>query len=274
MKPVNDVIIIGGGPAACSAALTLRARGKSVIAVSSGVEASGLFKAERVDNFPGIPAVTGSELLEKMRLHAESVGTQFVQGRVISAMPSGKDFFVSVGADVLSAGALILATGISQKGTYPGEAELLGRGVSYCATCDGMLYRGKSVAVLGFSADSRHEADFLESIGCKVEFFDRARAKKYEIRGSERIESLSADGTEYDVEGVFILRDSVAVSALLPGIALDGSSIKTARDMSTSIPGVFAAGDCTGKPYQIAKAAGEGNIAALSAVEYLNTKEK
>ena len=269
MDGLYDVIIIGGGPAGCSAAVTLRSRGKSVLIISNSGEQSGLGKAEMVDNYPGIPAVSGAELLSKLRVHAREAGAEIITGRVISAMPSGDRIFVSVGADVKSASALIIATGIVQKSVYPGEVELLGRGVSYCATCDGMLYRNKSVAVLGFSADAEHEARFLEDIGCKVEFFDKTRAKKYEIRGGERVESLLADGEEYSVEGVFILRDTVSVETLMSGLETEGGRIKAVGNMSTSVQGVFTAGDCVGKPYQIAKAVGEGNIAALSAVEYL-----
>lgn len=270
METAHDVIIIGGGPAGCSAALTLRARGKSVLVVSNPSEQSGLYKAERIDNYPGLPAISGAAFSNRVHAQAEGAGVDFIPGRVISAVPSGADFFVSVGSAVESAKALIITTGITQKNAYPGEAELLGRGVSYCATCDGMLYRGKRVAVLGFASDAAHEAEFLESIGCKVEFFGKDRAKKFEIRGTGRVESLVADGEEYKVEGVFILRDTVSVASLLPGLETQAGSIRTQRDMSTSIPGVFAAGDCTGKPYQVAKAVGEGNIAALSAVEYLS----
>ncbi|MFR3291275.1 MAG: NAD(P)/FAD-dependent oxidoreductase [Lachnospiraceae bacterium] len=147
--------------------------------------------------------------------------------------------------------------------------------MSYCATCDGMLYRGKKVAVIGLSADAPEEAEFLRSIGCEVEYFDAARAKKYEIRGSQRVEALIADGTEYAVECVFILRAGVAPGSLVPGLELEGPHIKVNADMATSVPGVFAAGDCVGAPYQVGKAVGEGNIAGISAAKYVeNTHEE
>jgi len=274
MSDIYDVIIIGGGPAGCSAALTLRSRGKKVLIVSNGIEQSGLYKAKNIDNYPGIPAVSGAALSKKIRDHAEEMGAEIMPGRVISAMQSGDNFLVAVGTDIKSSSSLIIATGIVQKNAYPGESELLGRGVSYCATCDGMLYRGKKVAVLGFSADSVHEADFLREIGCEVEFFDKKRARKYEILGDDKVETLIADGTKYHVDGIFILRDTVSVDALMPGLDTDNNGIITSRDMSTSIPGVFAAGDCAGKPHQLAKAVGDGNVAALSAAEYLDTKER
>lgn len=269
-----DTVIIGGGPAGLSAALTLRARGKSVTIVTSGAESSHLAKAERVENYPGMPGASGKDLLETMTVQAKTQGVDFHHGRATSLLPMGERFGVAVGSDYLDARAVILAAGISMGKPYPGETEFLGRGVSYCATCDGMMYRNKPVAVIGLCEDAQEEAEFLKSIGCTVEYFDKARAKQYEIRGEQTVTELLADGKSYPVQGVFILRDGVAPDALLPGLALANGAIQVDRNMATNIPGVFAAGDCTGTPYQVAKATGEGNVAALSAVKYLDTKEK
>lgn len=268
-----DTVIIGGGPAGLSAALTLRARGKTVTVVTSGAEGSHLAKAERVENYPGLPGASGKDLLDAMTAQAKAQGVDFHPGRATSLLPMGNRFGVAVGSDYLDAGAVILAAGISMGKPYPGETEFLGRGVSYCATCDGMMYRNKSVAVIGLCDDAPEEAEFLKSIGCAVEYFDKARAKQYEIRGEQTVTELVADGVSYPVQGVFILRNGVAPDALLPGLALENGAIRVDRSMATSVSGVFAAGDCTGTPYQVAKATGEGNIAALSAVKYLDTKE-
>ncbi len=268
-----DILILGGGPGGISAALTAHARGRRVLIISNPAETSALHKAHAIDNYPGLVGLSGAELLAKMTEGLTQLCIPTVTGRVTGIMPMGSSFMVSVGTDVYTAKALILATGSAQPKAFPGEAELLGRGVSYCATCDGMFYRGKRVAVVGLSADAKEEADFLAGIGCEVEFFDKARAKRYEVRGEDRVSALMADGVEYPVEGVFVLRDTVASSVLLPGLALEGGHIAVDRSMATSVPGVFACGDCTGRPYQIAKAVGEGNIAALSADAHLgNTK--
>ena len=264
-----DIVILGGGPAGISAALTACARGRSALVVSNPAGTSSLWKAHRIDNYPGLVGMSGADMLTAMTRGLEEKNIPVVTGRVTGVMPLGKQFMVSVGTDVYTGAALILATGAAQPKAFPGEAELLGRGVSYCATCDGMLYRGKKVAVIGLSADAAAEADFLSGIGCEVELFDRSRARTYEIRGEQAVSALVADGVEYPVEGVFVLRDTVASSVLLPSLALDGGHIAVGRDMSTSVPGVFAAGDCAGRPYQIAKAVGEGNIAALSADSYI-----
>ena len=267
-----DMIVIGGGPAGVSAALTARNRGKAVAVVSGALRDIPLYRAERVDNYPGLPAMTGAQLLETLRDHLRQAGAELVTGRVLSVMPMGGRFGVSVGSEFYDCGAVILASGVAQRGTYPGEKELLGAGVSYCATCDGMLYRGRRVAVLGLSAETEAEAAFLRQIGCQVLYFDKKA--KYEIRGGDRVEALVVDGTEYPVDGVFILRSGVALDSLIPGISQENGHIAVDRQMRTSIPGVFAAGDCTGRPYQIAKAVGEGNIAALSAVEFIDHTEK
>ena len=160
-----------------------------------------------------------------------------------------------------------LALGITREKLYPGEAEFLGRGVSYCATCDGMLYRGKTIALIGNNREAYDDADFLRGIGCNVLHFKENL--RYEIRGGMKADTLIAGGQEHQVDGVFIIKDSISVSKLIDGLEYENGAIVTKRDMSTSIPGVFACGDCTGKPYQLAKAAGEGNIAALSACEYV-----
>ncbi len=268
---MTDIIIIGGGPAGVSAALTAMHRGKSAVIVSSAPEDSPLWKAEHIDNYPGLPSVTGRELIEALLRHAEGSGAAIMRGRALAVMPMGAGFGVSVGSDFIQGRAVVVCSGLSRAKPFPGEAEYLGMGVSYCATCDGMLYRGKKVAVIGLSADAPEEADYLRSIGCEVEYFDDSRAKKYEIRGSGRVEKLVADGVEHEVSCVFILRSGVAPGSLAPGLGLDGPHIKVDESMATNIPGLFAAGDCVGAPYQVAKAVGEGNIAGISASKYVET---
>lgn len=263
-----DLIILGGGPAGLSAALTARNRGKSTLVISGGMADSGLWKAGYVTNYAGVPEISGKELLERMTRQAQALGVEFLRARAQSAMPMGKTIGVAAGSAFEECGALILATGIAPRQTFPGEREFLGRGVSYCATCDGMLYRGKRAAVVGLSADAPEEAEFLRGIGCEVLYFDDPK-QTYEIRGGETADTLAVGGAEYPVNVVFILRSAVAAEALLPNLETADGHIVTDASMATNIPGVFAAGDCTGAPYQIAAAAGEGNKAALSAAKYL-----
>ena len=267
-----DVILIGGGVAATSAALTLRNRGKSVGVVANKTETASLYKAERVTNYPGLPSMSGAELSELFRQQITECGAEIIPGRALNVIPMGNSFGVAVDNDYYMCGALILATGITREKLYPGESEFLGRGISYCATCDGMLYRGKTVAVVGGGEEASHDADFLEGIGCRVLRFPQNG--KYEIRGGMKADTLIFAGKEYAVDGVFIIKDTVSVTRLVPGLSYENGAIVVDRHMATSVPGVFAAGDCTGKPYQLAKAAGEGNVAALSACDYLAEKRE
>ena len=278
-----DIIVLGGGPAGLSAAVAARGRNKSVLVVGNRWQDSPLARAERVDNYLGLPGVTGTELLEQFRRHAEELGADFVLGRVISLM-AWNGFHLTVGSEIYEGETLILAPGVVRQAKYPGETEYLGRGVSYCATCDGMLYRGKPVAVVGRSGDAPREASYLKSLGCQVVYvspqepkgLDReipfVRAGKLEVRGTDRVSALVADGAELPCEGVFILRDALAPTDLLPDLELRNGAIAVDREMATSLPGVFAAGDCTGGPLQVAKAVGEGHTAGLSAAEYVDRK--
>ena len=274
MDEIFDLIVIGSGPAGVSAALTARHRGKSALMVTTAPEDSMLWRAEHIDNYPGLPAATGPELVTALVRHAEASGVKLMRGRALAVADLGGVFGVSVGADFVQGRAVVLACGLTRTKPFPGEAEYLGRGVSYCATCDGMLYRGRRVAVVGLSAEAPEEAEYLRSIGCEVEYFDAGRAKRYEITGAERVTALRADGEEFPVEGVFIFRSGLAPDSLLPGLEVEGGHIVTRAGMATNIPGVFAAGDVAGAPYQAAKAAGEGCVAGLAACKYIESKTK
>ena len=267
MADTFDVMIIGGGAAATSAALTCLNRGKTVGVVANKAETSSLYKAEKVTNYPGLPPMTGEEMTALFRRQLEESGAEIIIGRALSVMPMGDSFGVAVGSDYYMCKAVILAVGITREKLYPGEAEYLGRGVSYCATCDGMLYRGKTVAVVGAGEEAKVDADFLEGIGCTVLRF--AQNGRYEIRGEKKADTLIYAGEEHKVDCVFIIKDTVSVTKLVPGLEYEQGGIAVNRQMATNVPGVFAAGDCTGKPYQLARAAGEGNVAALSACDYI-----
>ena len=268
MDEVFDVIIIGGGAAAASAAMTLKNRNRSCAVISNRIETSSLYKAELITNYPGLPPMGGAEMAELFRRQTEEAGARMITGRAISAVSMGDMFGVAVGSDYYMGRALIIAAGITRENLYPGESEFLGKGVSYCATCDGMLYRGKTVAVVGNAEEADADADFLRGIGCNVLVFKENG--KYEIKGADKADTLVFKGVEYKTDCIFIIKDTVSVTALLQGLEYDKGGIKVDRNMQTNVPGVFAAGDCTGKPFQLAKAAGEGNVAALSACDYLS----
>lgn len=276
-----DIIVLGSGPAGLSAAVTVRGRNKSVLVIGNRWQDSPLARAERVDNYLGMPGMTGMEMLEAFQRHAQEMGVEQVTGKVLSIM-EWEGFNLTVGSQLYQGSALILAPGVVRQAKFPGEETYLGRGVSYCATCDGMLYRNKPVAVVGRSKDAPHEAAYLKSIGCQVVYVAPKRpeeleedipfiqAAKLAVKGEQTVTALEADGADIPVNGVFILREAVAPGDLLPGLTLEKGAIHVDRNMATSVPGVFAAGDATGAPLQVSKAVGEGLIAALSACEYLD----
>lgn len=271
-----DIAVVGAGPAGLSAAINARKRGKSVVVI--GNRTGWLSRAELVDNYPGLPGISGPELLDAMYDQAQAMGAGLRGGVVHQIIPMGESFALGLGADFVEAKRVILCTGAKQPKLLPGEAELLGRGVSYCGTCDGMLYRGKNVAVIAESAEAVHEANFLSSLCAGVTYFgapDEALnqsvavngAKPEAVLGDVRVSGLLAGGEEYEFDGIFIFREAMALSSLLPGLERDGAFIRTDRQMCTSVEGVYAAGDCTGLPLQVAKAVGEGCVAALAAAQ-------
>jgi len=278
-----DIIVLGSGPAGLAAAIAARGRDKSVLVIGNRWQDSPLAKAERVDNYLGLPGLTGTEMLDTFYRHALGMGVEFVVGKAISLM-AWNGFMITVGSQVYEGNALILAPGVVRQAKYPGEEEYLGRGVSYCATCDGMLYRGKPVTVVGRSSDAPHEANYLKSLGCQVTYVSPqppvglekdipyVKAGRLAIRGEQTVTGLEADGALIPCSGVFILRQAVAPTDLLPTLETEAGYIKVDRRMATNVEGVFAAGDCTGVPLQVSKAVGEGHVAALSACEYLDQK--
>ncbi|MCD7919991.1 MAG: FAD-dependent oxidoreductase [Clostridiales bacterium] len=277
--PLYDLLILGSGPAGLAAAIAGRSRNLKVLVVSNPPSASPLAKAERIDNYPGLPGVTGAELLDKLQSHADALGAEFLTGKALSALDMGRNWCLTVGQDVAEGHSLIVTSGVTPVQHIPGEERLLGRGVSYCAVCDGMLYRKRSVVVIGRSSDAPQEAAWLSSIGCQVTYVAAkrpeglpedipfVRAGRLEIEGADRVEAVLADGARLPCEGVFLLRSAVAPGDLLPGLAFRDGYIAVDRSGRTNLPRVYAAGDCTGKPFQIAKAVGEGQVAALTAAE-------
>lgn len=280
----TDIYIIGAGPAGLSAAVNAVARGKSVRLISAG--GTNLEKAENVDNYLGFLSVTGAEMMRRFEEHAHGLGVSVQKGRVANIMPVGDYFLINLGNEVHESSAIILATGVAKVRQVPGEATLLGRGVSYCATCDGMLYRNKKVVVWGLAQDAVEETNFLYDIGVRVTFTARGERPanlKAEIPfvsgaigriiGEQKVEGVIIGQQTVDVDGAFILRNSVAPSTLVPGLQTKDGYIQVDNKAQTNIPGLFAAGDCTGTPLQIAKATGEGLIAALQAAKYIDAAQ-
>ena len=278
-----DIAIIGTGPAGVSAAITAAIRNKKVLLLGSKDLTAKLQKAHRIQNYPGFPAVTGAELASAFQGHLVQMGIAITEKRINAVYAMGDYFALQSGEEMLEASAVILATGVVQAKPLPGEEELLGQGVSYCATCDAPLYRGRRAAVIGYSPREEAEAAFLSEVCAEVLYFpvykeetalpESVRVIREKVTGIEKTEEGVAVKTAengYTVDGAFVLREAVAPGQLVPGLETDGSHVAVNRQMEASIPGVFACGDIVGTPYQYIKAAGEGNVAALSAVRYLD----
>ena len=278
-----DIAIIGKGPAGWSCAMTARMRGLSA-AVIAPLNDTGLLRtAERIDNYPGLPQVSGSEMLHSFREQALKLGAEERTGLVRQIMPGKTGFMLLVENDVLEAKTVVLAMGAARPVLLPGEEEQVGRGVSYCATCDGMFYKGKRVAVLSTSLQGVEEARFLSGVAGELDYYRMKPHNTDELpEGAQLLDekprkidrddgglTLVTDQAAHCYDGIFIFRAAMPLAMLLSPLKTEGSYIPVDRDMRTNVPGVFAAGDCTGKPLQVAKAVGEGNIAAISAAEYI-----
>ncbi len=280
---IYDTAIIGTGPAGLSAALNLKIHQKSFVWFGAKALSDKISKAEQILNYPGLSNVSGKEMAEAFRLQIEDAGLTITDAMINSIVPMGDRYALMAASEFYEARTVILATGVAPSGVILGEAEFLGRGVSYCATCDGNLYRGKTIAVVCNNRRFEHEVKYLSELSGKIYFFPQYRSPSIEgdniekvfakierIAGELKVTRLVlGDGSELSVDGVFCLRDSISLSSLISGLETEDGHIKVGRDMSTSMSGVFAAGDCVGRPYQYAKAVGEGNIAAHSVIEYL-----
>jgi len=277
-----DVLIVGGGPAGCSAALTLRMRGKSVLMAYAG--GGALEKAAQVDNYPGLPHLSGQELLHRMREQCREAGVEIRENLVQRVLPMGESFSAMLGNDLAQARGVIIATGTARVAMIPGEEALVGVGVSYCATCDGMFYKNKKVAVIGAWEEAVEEANFLASLASETTYFiekkhDTAALNPAITVAEEKASSISArDGQIYvndtAFDGVFVLRPAMALSQLMPELETKDGHILTHEGFLTSVKNVCVAGDAAGTPYQIAKAAGDGNAAALMLNKMLDDDQK
>lgn len=280
---VYDIAIIGSGPAGVSAVINAKILNKSYIWLSAKSSSDKVSKAELIKNYPGLPSVTGAELNWTFKNHCDAMYIENTQGIVTGVYETGDKFTLLVGNKDYEAKTVILCLGVQSKKPLDGEELFLGRGVSYCATCDGNLYKGKNIAVVATDKSFGHEIEYLCSLAAKVSVIPLYRdctincnnaeiivKTPVKITGSTRAEKLWFKDGSLSVDGIFILRDAIAPSALMHGLEVVEGHIAVNRKMQTNIKGVFAAGDCTGKPYQYVKAAGEGNAAVYYAIEYLS----
>lgn len=280
-----DTVIIGTGPAGLEAAINLKIRGKSFLLFGSEDLSRKLVSAPKIDNYLGFPGISGEDLRQKYHLHLNAMEIKITGEHVSMVYNMGGYYSIATTVNTYEAASVILATGAFAAHAFPGENEFLGRGVGYCATCDAPLYRGKTVAILGYGDESVREADFVSEIAGTVyyipvresnlkpkEKIKTLRGKVLQIHGEKRVNALSLEGATLPVDGVFILRETIAPQSLVPGLLLENGFVKVDAKMRTNLPGLFAAGDVTGRPHQFMRAAGQGQVAGLEAASFVSEK--
>lgn len=286
---MGKIVIVGSGPAGCSAALYAARAGMETTVISKGIGA--LQKAEQIQNYYGFEeGITGAELYRRGVAGAQAVGTQFVTAEVVG-LDYAATLVVQTTAGDYPADAVILATGTGRIAPkIAGLAEHEGRGVSYCATCDAFFYRGKTAAVLGTGEYALHEVQALLPLAGKVILCTNGEpltaefpagvtvcTEKLEaIEGEETVTALRlAGGGLLPADGLFAAL-GVAGSAALArklGAPVEKGRIVVDEKMQTGIPGLFAAGDCTGGMLQVCKAVYEGALAATEAIKQIRGKK-
>jgi len=284
MNERYDIAIIGSGPAGLSAALNAKIRKKKFIIFGNEELTSKLTKAHEINNYLGFYRKSGKELQEEFSSHLKEMDINITEEKVNNIYAMGDYFGLMVNEKMYEAITVILATGVQYGKLFDGEESLLGKGVGYCATCDAPLYKNKVVTIIAYNKHEEEEANFIASISSKVYYIPMYKEEvkvdssieiindiPVKIIGEDKVSKLKLKNSEIDTDGIFILRDSISPGQLVPGIEIVDNHIEVDRLMKTNINGCFAAGDVVGKPYQYIKAAGEGNIAALSAVNYIDS---
>ncbi|MFW6013530.1 MAG: NAD(P)/FAD-dependent oxidoreductase [Candidatus Bipolaricaulota bacterium] len=277
-KHILDLAIVGCGPAGLSAAVNLAATNTEFEIFGSTICSPKMHKAPKVNNYLGFYDITGEELRRQFLDHTEQVEIQIHKEKIDNIYPQ-RDFYTLVSRETLHhAYGVILAVGTASPNYIKGEEQYLGRGVSYCATCDGPLFADRNVAIIAHSEEAVHEAEQMAEIADKVYFIpqlDRdislpseieiVEGKPKEIQGDKMVHSLQLEKERLEVDGVFVIRSVTPPDKLIDNIGLKDGHIAVDEEMRTNLERIYAAGDCTGTPYQLARAVGQGQVAALSA---------
>lgn len=285
---MGKVLVIGRGPAGISASLYIRRGGFEVTVAAK--DDGALARAEKVENFYGqAEPVSGAELVRRGIAGAKRLGVNFREAEVVALTIEEKGFSAKTAVgETLTADAVVLAAGASRSAPpIPGLKDFSGRGVSYCAICDGVFYRGKTVAVLGAGEFAQHEADILSLTAKKVILLTHGQAapvvdSRYEVHtapveavtGDTRVRGVRlSDGSNVAIDGLFLAWGTAGSADLARrlGAVVEDTHICVDAHMATNVPGLYAAGDCTGGLLQIVKAAHDGAVAGLSILKYLRS---
>lgn len=273
-----DIAIIGAGPAGLSAAINSVIRNKETIVFGNRPESSLLYKAERIDNYLGMPCLNGKQMINAFWQHANNMGVKIEIKKVQQIFTMDNYYTINANNEFYDAKKVIIAIGVQKSKYIKGEKEYIGKGVSYCATCDGMLYKNKTVILIGETQEAVEDIKYLSQLCKKVYFvskylpgfsasnIEQLEGKVNEIYGEDIVKQIKIDDKMIDVDGIFFVKESMPIDSLIDGLEMNDNYIKVNRNMETNLKGIYAAGDCTGKPLQISKAVSEGLIAAQNAV--------
>lgn len=283
MSERYDIAIVGSGPAGLEAAINAKIRNKNIILFGNENLSPKLMRAPKINNYLGFYDISGSKLKEHYIDHINKMGINITKERIDAIYSMGEYFALMVNEKIYEAKAVILATGIEYGKPIKGEEEFLGKGVGYCATCDAPLYKEKKVTIIGYNKEAEKEANYVSEIASTLyyipmyngeyELNDNIKIIKdnpIEITGNNVVKKVVLKDNEIETDGVFILKNSISPSQLVPGLEMEDGHIKVDRKMQTNIKNCYAAGDCTGRPYQYMKSAGEGQVAALTAVDNIS----
>ena len=280
------MVILGCGPAGLSAAINAVIRNKKVLVMGTEICSPPLHKAQVINNYLGMPSIKGEVLLDNFMQHAESMGVEIISQKADTISEIDGIYHIFFGDEIITSKTIVIATGVPYKPTLPREDYFLGKGLGYCATCDGPIYKGQDVILIGHSSEAEHEVDFMAEIGNQVYYLPLYKqvgsldsrvkildSKPESIIGTDFVEGLKLkDGREIQAQAVFVLGGETAPDRLILGLEIEDKHIKVNRQQETNLPGVYAAGDCTGPPYQVAKSVGEGQVAGLNAAKYASRK--
>lgn len=282
-----EVAVIGGGPAGVSAAITAASKGRRVVLFEAHGFSPRLRSVDHITDYMGIPDISGTQLMDIFVAHLRKLPVEIVEAKVISLREIPEGFVLGTPYGKYTTDTVVIATGISRSTLYTGEREFLGKGVSYCAHVDGAQYKGMPVAAIATVPDAVEEVECLSDYCSQIYFFPRyenyqpinrknvivVMDNPAEITGTDKVTGIRTDKEYFSVKAAFVFRATDPLNSFLPGLEIRGRSIYVDDQAQTNIEGVFAGGDCTGQPWQINRAAGQGQKAALSALRYLGRRD-
>ena len=277
-----DLIIVGFGPAGIAAGLNASIRKKKVLII--GKKSKAIEKSPSIKNYLGFTDIEGKDLYKKFIDHIKNYPIDIMDRKIKAVYAMGEYFSVDLGEEMITSKACVIATGIDMGKSIQGEDKFFAKGISYCATCDASLYKGKKVVLIGLNDEAIEEANFINKVAKETIFIN---PKNKDIKLDQEIKIINKkpkefvgnmkasclildDGEKIEADGFFVIKNSSKPESLVPSVKMEGNHIKVDLDMKTNIKGLFACGDIVGRPYQINKAVGQGQVAGLNAASYIS----